>query len=513
MTFIRPLFICSALLAVAFDVLLHDLVISKAPLGIGMSIMLACSIAALVFLAVRTKLPGRRRSLYFLIPAFLLSLGCAWRDSHTLSTLDCSLIVFFLFMSSTSMQGCKILIGGVSRYLQVFKCMTESLFIQPVEVIFKDLKWQELIPSSMASQTGAIARGLFISLPLLLLFGLLLTSADAAYSSLIQKNFKLDYLAFIQHCFVVLVALWCALGTLSRMFAGKMHARDLSLEDAPSYKLGAIEVCTVTGVINLLFLSFVLVQLQYFFGGASVVELTSGLTYAEYARRGFFELVAVVSLVLPILLFLDWAFVQKSRLGIFLFRGLTFAQISMLFVMMASAVKRMNLYQMEYGQTELRLYTTAFMGLMAVVFIIFSLTVLRGYRKHFAFASIMAGLLVTLSLHFINPDAMIVSANLNRAKEGKEFDVEYNLSLSKDAIPVLVSRLSDLSNEKQILVRDKLESAYTMSSTFSKFKDWRCWNWARARADQCVGKEIRQRTIGMNYRPDKPKITQATGKI
>ncbi|MDX2106845.1 MAG: DUF4173 domain-containing protein [Candidatus Melainabacteria bacterium] len=513
MTFIRPLLLCSAFLALSFDLLLHDLVTGKAPLGIGLSVMLSCSIAALIFLSVRTKLPGRRRSLYFLIPAFLLSLGCAWRDSHTLSALDLYLVVFFLFVSSVSMQGCKMLIAGVSRYIQVFKCMTESLVIQPVEVIFKELKWQELLPSSIASHTGALARGLFISLPLLFTFGLLLTSADAAYSSLLQKSFKIDLQAFTMHCFLIIMALWCSLGTLSRMFAGKMHGKDLSVEDVPSLKLGAIEVCTITGVINLLFLSFVLVQIQYFFGGANVVALTSGLTYAEYARRGFFELVTVVALVLPTLLFLDWTFVQKSRLGIFLFRGLTFAQISMLFVMMASAVKRMMLYQMEYGQTELRLYTTAFMGLMAIVFVIFTLTVLRGYRKHFAFASIVAGLLVTATMHFINPDAMIVQANLDRAKAGKDFDIEYNLSLSKDAIPVLVSRLGELSKEKQILVRDRLESDYVFSSRFSKFKDWRHWNWARAKADQFVGKELRQKTIGMNYPPDKPKINQVTGKI
>jgi len=513
MTFIRPLFLCSTLLALSFDLLLHDNVMNKAPVGVALSVMLACSIASLIFLSIRTKLPGRRRSLYFLVPAFLLSLGCIWRDSHTLCALDCSLIVFFLFVSSVSMQGCKIMMAGVSRYLQIFKCMTESVIIQPVEVIFKQLKWQELLPPQIASNTGAVAKGLFISLPLLMLFGLLLTSADAAYQNLLQKSFKFDFPILIQHGWLTIVALWCTLGSLSRMFDGKMQSKDLSLEDAPSFKLGAIEVCTITGVINLLFFSFVLVQLQYLFGGASVVALTSNLTYAEYARRGFFELVAVVSLVLPILLFLDWSFVQKSRVGIFIFRGMTLAQISMLFVMMASAVKRMNLYQIEYGQTELRLYTTAFMGLLALIFLIFTLTVLRGYRNQFAFASMMAGLLVTGAMHFFNPDAMIVSANLDRAKQGKEFDVDYNLSLSKDAIPVLVSRINDLCPSNQMLVRERLESSYVLASTFSKFKDWRYWNWARAKADQYVGKELRQKTIGMNYREDKPKNTEPTGKI
>lgn len=513
MTFIRPLLLCSAILAVSFDLLFHDVVTKAAPIGIGLSVMLSFSIAALVFLAVRTKLPGRRRSLYFLIPAFLLSLGCAWRDSHTLCALDCSLIIFFLFLSSTSMQGCKILTAGVSRYIQVFICIFDSLFIRPTDVFFSQLKWNNLLPPEIASKTGAVAKGLFISLPLLLMFGLLLTSADAAFLELMKKGFQVDLQSTFSHCCLTLTAMFFSVGSLATMFHGRLHSKDLSLDDLPSYKLGAIEVCTITGVVNLLFFSFVMVQLQYFFGGASVVTLTSGLTYAEYARRGFFELVTVVALVLPILLFLDWSFVQKSRVGIFIFRGLTISQICMLFVMMASAVKRMMLYQVEYGQTELRLYTTAFMALMALVFIIFAFTVLRGYRSHFAFASMMAGLLVTATMHFINPDEMIVTANLDRVKQGKEFDVEYNLSLSKDAIPVLVSHLGELGKENQVRIRERLQAGYVQASTFSKFKDWRYWNWSRAKADQYVGKDLRQRAIGMNYPAGKPKNMPPTGKI
>lgn len=504
----QPLLLCSAILAVCFDQMFHDSIVSGAPIGLGLSAMVISFIAVLIFMAVKTKLPGRRRSLYFLMPALLLSIGCVWRDSHTLCALDGYLIIFFLFMSSASMQGCKMLAAGVSRYLQLLFCLYDSLLIKPFDLLLVKLNWSEFNSQNQNAKVAAVLRGLLISLPLLFTFGCLLASADAAFEGIIKKGLQFNYNSVVNHTSIVIFAFLGACGFLHAMFSGKLQSKDISLDDMPKFTLGAIEVCTITGALNFLFLSFVIVQFQYFFGGASVVALTNGLTYAEYARRGFFELVTVVSLVLPLLLFLDWSFLKKSRTGIFIFRGLTLLQISMLFVMMAAAVKRMMLYQCEYGQTELRLYTTAFMGLIAIIFIIFSFTVLRGYRSSFAFASIMAGLAVTAALHFANPDAMIVQANLERAQHGKAFDVDYNLSLSKDAVPVLVAGMKGLNEQDQTRVKYYLNYGYANAT---RYRDWRHWNWSRAQADKTIGQKLR--TIGMNSQLSGPKNAESTGKI
>jgi hypothetical protein len=55
----------------------------------------------------------------------------------------------------------------------------------------------------------------------------------------------------------------------------------------------------VLGLLDLLFLTFVVIQVRYLFGGAGRVAATAGLTHTEYARRGFFELVTVTALALP----------------------------------------------------------------------------------------------------------------------------------------------------------------------------------------------------------------------
>src|SRR5262249_40205161 len=145
----------------------------------------------------------------------------------------------------------------------------------------------------------------------------------------------------------------------------------------PRYRLGFVEVATALALLDLLFLAFVLVQFRYFFGGAVVVESSPRLTYAQYARPGFFGLVTVAALALPLLL-LAHALIRDARPAqVRLFCALAGALVALLFVIMVSAVQRMRLYQREYGLTELRVYTTAFMGWLAAVFLWFCATVLR----------------------------------------------------------------------------------------------------------------------------------------
>ena len=55
-------------------------------------------------------------------------------------------------------------------------------------------------------------------------------------------------------------------------------------------------MCVVLGLLDLLFLAFVAVQVGYFFGGSAHVHGITGLTFSEYARHGFWELLAAAAL-------------------------------------------------------------------------------------------------------------------------------------------------------------------------------------------------------------------------
>jgi len=228
----------------------------------------------------------------------------------------------------------------------------------------------------------------------------------------------------------------------------------------------------VVAALDVLFLAFVLVQLRYLFGGRAHVMAQTGLTYAQYARRGFFELVVVATLVLPLVLMLDWSLRRERPRQLLLFRVLAALLLVFLAVVMASALQRMRLYQREFGLTELRVYTTGFMLWLGLVAAWLGATVLRGRHRRFAVGALVSGFVAILAANALNPDALIARTNLDRPR----VDVHYLGGLSDDAVPTLVSRLPSLPPAL------RADLAAELRSRSNGTGDWRTWNLSRSNA-------------------------------
>jgi hypothetical protein len=223
---------------------------------------------------------------------------------------------------------------------------------------------------------------------------------------------------------LALAAVAAALGLLGDVL---FHGRPLTL--------GATEVAVALGALVLLFAAFVAVQARYLFGGSALVQARAHLTYAEYARHGFFELVAVSLLVLPVILAAN-AVVQAR---VQLVRRLSAVLVALEFVVAASALQRLRLYQAQFGLTELRLYATGIVIWLAFVFLWLAATTLRG-RRRFAVGAVVLGFAATAALNVVNPDAVIARTNLSRP----QVDAAYLGGLSDDAVPTLLTRLPSL---------------------------------------------------------------------
>ena len=114
-------------------------------------------------------------------------------------------------------------------------------------------------------------------------------------------------------------------------------------------------------VLDVLFAAFVALQVAYLFGGLDTLAAIA-LTYAEYARRGFFELVAVVVLVGALVLGLEAVVAHRSRAYVVAILAL----VALTAVVLASSFLRLRLYQDAYGWTELRFYVLAAIGFLAI---------------------------------------------------------------------------------------------------------------------------------------------------
>jgi Domain of unknown function (DUF4173) len=458
-----------------------DVLLRATPWGLNFSLWTLGG-CAVVLIARRWRDGAFTRSCrWLLLTGFLFSVGIAWRDAVTLKLLDIFSFLVVLSLLMLRAQGRTLLRSSLAEYGLGGIITGLNAAFGSVALLFSDISWQDAVRDRSSQQKIAGVRGILIAIPLLLFFGGLLTGADAVFSHFVKDIVHLDVASLVSHFFVVVLFAWVVGGFLRGLIFGTEIPK-LRGWHTPAHPLGIIEIGIVLTSLNVLFLSFVLVQVRYLFGGARWVQVSPGLTYAEYARRGFFELVAVSALVLPLLLGCHWLMPKEQPSHRRVFGWLAGFQLALVFVIMVSALERMYLYQREYGLTEQRFYTTAFMGWLAAVFIWFSLTVLRGRREHFVFGAMVAGFLLVLSLHIVNPDQFIARANLSREDTGHPLDAAYVASLSADAVPEIIEVLPKLSPEHRTLLASRILQRWPPQ----EYTDWRTWSWARSRALEAV---------------------------
>ncbi len=484
----------AVLLGVCGDVLLR-----ATPLGLNVTLMTSALVVALFALARKGKslLPDDARR--WLLPAAIFFALCvAWRDSFVLKALDVAAIGVLFSLVLMETRGGRVRAAGIVRYLTALVGTAFTTWFGSVSLIFSDIKWREVkcdANSKWSRHLAACLRGLLIGVPLLLVFGLLFMAADAVFSQLVGNAFGFDAGRVFSHLLLILLFTWLAAGFLRAVFLGE-HTSATKIDKSVAvtaesgagaaesvlpaiasrarFKLGTIEIGVVFGMLNMLFLAFVLIQIRYLFGGAESVLTTANLTYAEYARRGFFELVWVAALVLGLLLIAHHLLRREDKLCARVFRSLAGSLIALVFIIMASALMRMKLYQSEYGLTELRIYTTAFMVWLAAMLACFVWMVLmRNLREKFAVGALASGLCVIAALHIVNPDALIVRANAAHITPARAFDVAYALdALSLDAAPELLRVMPRLaSSEQQQIAAHLLERQERLQAD-----DWRAWS-------------------------------------
>ena len=453
-----------------------DTLLRAVPWGLNALLCTAGLVTAAAWLVRRHRIAVSADAPWLAAAALLIGSNFVARDSGTLQAFDAIGLVIVFAVAFLSIQGVSLRGREVWHYVRAGFDAALSAWFGVFPLVGRDVTWSEL-PAGRLRQVRAVALGATLAFPLLVVFGALFSSADVVFHDVVADLFKIDFGSVMGH-----IALF---GIFAGLSAG--YLRGAMLRPTPSHSpadgdakltLGIIPVATALGLVDLLFLVFVVIQLRYLFGGADLVATATGLTYAEYARRGFFELVTASGLVLPVLAGADWLVRNDSREHRRTFRQLAIVLLLLLAVVMASALERMRLYVGAFGLSEIRVYATAFMLYLAGVFAWFAWTTLRGQRRRFAFGALIQGFVVLGGLHLLNPDAFIVRTNLARPPAERPFDGWYAASLSADAVPLLLDALPRLDERAQCSVaaglleqRGRLER-----------DDWRNWNFARGRA-------------------------------
>jgi hypothetical protein len=424
---------------------------------------------------------------FLFIPILLLSAAFAIHSNPVLLARNFVLIPLLLLVQTTllvyryewSSVRCVLrFIGRLNRH--IFDNVPKVL----LELISLAKAVDEIAPEKRKTLKN-IFIGLIISVPLLVIVIALLASADTVFQKVLTDILKplesIGSIPLAEHVGVIGIITVLLFGYLAVVLKAEVEGRSVPAGRGTGGSDATI-VVTVLVMVNAVYILFCAIQFTYLFGGEEVIRSIPDYTYAEYARRGFSELIVVTVINLSILLI--GLHVTKNdgkldRLVLVLRCLLVLCTVIMLY----SAHLRLKLYEEAYGYTYARIFAHTFIGLL---FVLFMLTLYKFWRREFpllkAFA--IAALLTYTALNYVNVDAVIARKNVDRYFTTGKIDLDYLQELSYDAIPELrrlgAADSGDVDRKKMAaFLRDKQTELESQSP-------WQSYNFSKAKAKRIL---------------------------
>lgn len=317
----------------------------------------------------------------------------------------------------------------------------------------------------------------------LVVFGSLLASADAAFSEALGSLVpEINLGTVFGWVFLAVVGGLIAVAALYTLAAPP----DLSTVDREGERrLGLLEWAPAIGALTLLFAGFVVVQFTTLFGGQQHVQRVAGLSYAEYARSGFWQLLFVTLLTVAVLGGVSrWARRERpvERIMLRVLLGLISA---LSVVIVASALSRMWTYQKVYSFTGERIFVMAFEMLLGTVFLMIIAAGVKWRGRWIPGTTLALAVAMLLGLAVLNPEDYVARRNTLRYEQTGKIDAWYLRALSADATPALAKLPDPVRRCTLSWIADDLAEP----------DPWYAWNLGRQRARKALD-EVGPKAIG-----------------
>jgi len=417
--------------------------------------------------------------------ATVLAIGAAVTADEVMNVLICLGVMLFLAMAMLLAVD-----PGLERLSAPF--VISAPFVAGGTALAESLtRFVDVSRMFRSTNARAAVRGIFITVPVVVVFALLLSNADPTFAGWRHELAKIiETWSFIPRTIFFCVLLVVVLGAYSyaaRKAAAIAAPPSVSHADPDSGRwLGATERLILISAVTGLFWLFIGVQLSYLFGNVPSMP-GSDLTFAEYAQQGFGEL-SIVATFSIILILVSERYGRVNGHGQRL-RALTLALLVAVVILLISAFNRVLLYEAAFGFTVSRLYAQVYMIVLAFALFALAVEVLTTldtralFRRVFAVATVALVVLV-----FWNHEGWIASKNIDRYATTGKLDVRYLVSdLSPNAIPVLVSRLSTLPDPKRGELRDAIATRYRNPRRLGRDR-WFEWNYRRQLAREALAR-------------------------
>lgn len=485
-----------------------DLLLWKHPYGISYFILVVLVLTA-GYLVARQAGIKPARGTWILVPFILFFAAMTTFRAEPMTTfLNTLLSILLLALAAVTYTGGKWWNYSFSDYVAKYAGLVLSSLsrliifsVQKPTPENTDDGSPEIAPVvEKKSRPGwAILRGIIIALPIVLVLAVLLGAADPIFNKQLEellKVFRIDRLGeYLFRLFYILVLAYLLAGTYLHAYTQSDDKKLIGLEKPwMTSFLGSVEAFIILGAIDALFLLFVFIQFRYFFGGQGNIHI-DGYTYAEYARKGFTEMVMVAVISLLILQVLSTITKRLQKHESNWFSGLSVGLVALVIVILVSAFQRLQLYELAYGFSRIRLYSHLFMIWLGILLVATVAIEILHKQRAFALALVLTILGYGITMNFINVDRFIAQQNIQRSSIQKELDVAYLVSLSEDAVPFLAETYqaaqpgSSLKVETGAALACKLNGAHNYlmeddSTPLAEF--WGSYTWPKANAQNTL---------------------------
>ena len=379
--------------------------------------------------------PYKKDSVFYIVSVVLLGISnCLTNSGPLLFMNKCGIFLLtFILMTHTVYMDKN---WNFPKYFAALAQMTGTV-LTCVFCPFSDMV--SYFDAQKQSKTGKksyfipILIGVAITIPALLIMTVLLASADAVFSHMLDHLFSTINFATIFGTGFLTIMVFFGSYAVNAAFSMKNVK-----EDVTNHRVfEPVTAIIVTATLSVLYLMFSMIQILYLFIGK--MQLPMGYTYSSYARQGFFQLLTVCILNLIIVLICLYFFRENTALKVILtiISGCTF-------IMILSSALRMLMYINRYNLTFLRIFV---LWALAVIFLLMAGVTIFIYMNRFPLFtySMVIVTVFYIGLSFAHPDYWIARYNLDSAHmeyldDYDRYDSKSYLgSLSADAAPILLN--------------------------------------------------------------------------
>ena len=469
--------------------------------GITFPLFVAGTIGYIAFVLHKLEMKLKKDSRFYLISMLLLGVSTFCTDDYRI--IFCNKIGIFLLaicvVLDTVYDTKKWQLG---KYLGVIG-QVSVMSIREIGTPFFDAVWYcKNKLGKKHSKYLYLMIGIGITIPVFAVVFVLLSSADAVFRNVTNRVLS-DFSAVDLYVMTIMFFFMALLSYCIVVYLGKKEVKE-EISETP--KWDSLIAIPVTGALSIMYLVFSGIQIVYLFMGK--MQLPIGYTYAEYAREGFFQLLAVSIINLIIVL-----------AGLYLFKSSKVLKAVLVimslctFIMIASSALRMMIYIQYYYLTFLRILV---LWSLLVLFLIFIGVVAYIAKAEFPLFrySIVVFTCLYMGLSFSHPDYWIAKVNLESTKEirseffkGEAYS-DYSLlaGLSADAAPVLVewiveegyttdSYFIDTMTYDSYRILNEIPLIYDVENAeacLTEQKTWCAYRYLRNLRENCYGQSFRE---------------------